>query len=243
MAQGHLLASLFISVVVVTSPTVSTAQRSSSSVHDTANDAYTLRGNGHLIHGYTARTNEGHVRVVVEIPSGTNAKWEVDKQDGQLKWEFKNGQPRIVRYLAYPANYGMIPRTILPKAQAGDGDPLDVLVLGPAVARGAVVEAKLIGVLKLLDGGEQDDKLIAVMPGTVLGNVNSLVEMRQQFNGILEIVETWFTNYKGPGELVSKGIGDAEEANAILDAAVTSFEGTSLYPRTDDRPARLRFRR
>ena len=46
-------------------------------------------------------------------------------------------KPREVKYLGYPGNYGMIPRTLLPKELGGDGDPLDVIVLGPAVERGS----------------------------------------------------------------------------------------------------------
>lgn len=118
----------------------------------------------------------------------------------------------------------MIPRTLLSKEKGGDGDPLDVLVLGPAQPRGSVIEAKVIGVLEFLDGGEQDDKLLAVMPGTPLGNVNNFAQLKSQFNGILEIVELWFTNYKGPGQMEMKGLGGADEADSILDAAIKSYQ-------------------
>ena len=74
---------------------------------------------------------------MIEIPTGTTAKWEVVKPSGELRWEFDQGRPRVVRYLGYPGNYGMIPRTLLPKEEGGDGDPLDVVVLGPAVPRGS----------------------------------------------------------------------------------------------------------
>jgi inorganic pyrophosphatase len=189
-----------------------------------ATDRYTLVGEKNLLTGYQPKSPDGDINVVVEIPTGTVEKWEVTKPEGSLKWEFKKGKPRIVKYLGYPGNYGMIPRTLLPKELGGDGDPLDVIVLGPAVPRGSVVEAKLIGVLKLLDGGEQDDKLIAVLANTALYEAGNLKELKEKFRGVTTIVETWFINYKGPGELVSKGYGEVEEARKILDAAIKSFK-------------------
>ena len=72
---------------------------------------------------------------IVEIPAGACEKWEV-KLDGVMRWDMKDGKPRHVKYLGYPCNYGMVPRTMLGKELGGDGDPLDVLMLGPAVPRG-----------------------------------------------------------------------------------------------------------
>jgi inorganic pyrophosphatase len=187
-------------------------------------DEYTLAADRHLVDDFPARTEDGHVRVVVEIPAGTTAKWEVDKADGALRWELRDGRPRVVEYLGYPGNYGMVPRTLLPKSAGGDGDPLDVIVLGPAVERGAIVHARLVGVLELLDGGEQDDKLLAVQEGTALAAARSLAELDAKFHGVTTIVETWFTSYKGPGELESRGFGDVADANAILETAIAAWE-------------------
>ena len=58
-----------------------------------------------LLRGVAARPSATSIHVVVEIPAGTNDKWEVDKETGVLRWEQKNGQPRVVQYLAYPAQY------------------------------------------------------------------------------------------------------------------------------------------
>ena len=74
----------------------------------------------------------------------------------------------------------MISRTLLPKELGGDGDPLDVLVLGRALPRGSVVETKVLGVLKLLDRGEQDDKILAVPKESLLHEVTSLHVMPQK---------------------------------------------------------------
>ncbi len=186
-------------------------------------DKYTIIGPKNFLSDYSPKNSDGTINVVVEIPTGTIAKWEVTKPEGKLEWEFKEGKPRIVKYLGYPGNYGMIPRSILPKELGGDGDPLDVIVLGPAVPRGSIVKAKLIGVLKLLDGGEQDDKLLAVMADTPLYEVDSIAAIDKKFPGVTTIVSTWFTNYKGAGETEVKEIGDTEEAQQVLDAAVEAF--------------------
>lgn len=163
------------------------------------------------------------IHAVIEIPAGTNAKWEVEKSGGQLRWEFKNGKPRVVQYLPYPGNYGMIPQTILPRELGGDGDPLDVIVLGPALGRGAVIPVRVIGVLKLLDGGEQDDKLVAVSLDGPLRDVETLAELDARFQGVRLILETWFGHYKGPGEMEVRGWGDAERADQILTDAERAY--------------------
>ena len=183
-----------------------------------------ISGKHHYVNGYDSVSEFGDVKVVVEIPTGTTQKWEVDKVDGKIHWEVKDGKPRIVQYLGYPGNYGMVPRTLLSHDDGGDGDPIDVLVLGPPVDRGRVVNARLIGVLKLLDGGEQDDKLIAVMENTPFYSLNTIEDLRQNFPGVLLIVETWFVSYKGPGKLSSSGYSDASAARSILQKSIEAYE-------------------
>lgn len=185
---------------------------------------YTIKGEHHYLHGYNAQTQEGNINVVVEIPTGSVDKWEVDKTDGSMKWEMLEDGPRKVNYLGYPANYGMIPQTYLPKELGGDGDPLDVIVLGPAVERGSVIECKVIGVLELLDRGEQDDKLIAIMKDTPFYGVNSIQELNNQFNGAIDIVSTWFSNYKGPGKMELKNVAEKEKALEILETAIRAYK-------------------
>jgi len=187
-------------------------------------DQYTLRSDKNLLTDYQPRDPDGRINVVVEIPAGTNQKWEVTKPKGLLEWEKKKGKPRIIKYLAYPGNYGMVPRTLLPEELGGDGDPLDVLVLGPAFPRGSVLKAKVIGVLKLLDGGEIDDKIIAVDEGNPLGKVNNMRELDQEFPGAKLIIETWFTNYKGPGEMNSLGFAEVDDAEKIIASSINAFE-------------------
>lgn len=189
-----------------------------------APDPYTWVSPSNLLSGFPAFHADGTINMVVEIPAGSLQKWEVDPTDGVLRWEFEDGRPRVVRYLAYPANYGMIPRTLLPAELGGDGDPLDVMLLGPAVARGAVVRARPIGVLALLDGGERDDKLIAVRDGTPFGEVRSLKELDERFPGASQILEIWLTSYKGPGKMESRGYHGPEAAWEVLRAASEVFE-------------------
>ena len=97
--------------------------------------------------------NPGMVRAIIEVPSGSNIKYELDKASGLIKVD------RIL-YSAvhYPANYGFIPRTY-----CDDNDPLDILVFGQeAVVPLCIMQARPIGVMKMLDSGQEDDKIIAV---------------------------------------------------------------------------------
>ena len=93
------------------------------------------------------------VPVVIEVPMGSKTKYELDKHSGLIRVD------RILfSSVHYPANYGFIPQTY-----CEDHDPLDVLVLGQEVVVPlCVMFAKPIGVMKMRDQGEEDDKIIAV---------------------------------------------------------------------------------
>jgi len=166
---------------------------------------------------------DGDVNAVVEIPAGTIEKWEIDTFDGKLKLEIIDTKPRIVNYLGYPGNYGMIPGTLLPTEKGGDGDPLDVIILGPPVERGSSVKCKVIGILYLFDRGEQDDKVIAVSANTPLYEVDDMDELNEYYNGIDEILELWFINYKGPGKIISNGFGSRKNAMRVLEIAIAEY--------------------
>jgi inorganic pyrophosphatase len=93
------------------------------------------------------------VTAVIEIPSGSRNKYELDKETGLLKLD-------RVLYSAvhYPSDYGFIPRTL-----HEDGDPLDVMVmLKEQTFPGCMIDVRPIGVLKMLDRGEPDDKILGV---------------------------------------------------------------------------------
>mgnify|MGYP001180286976 CR=1 FL=1 len=170
------------------------------------------------------KLDNGDVNAVIEIPAGTIDKWELDKISGKVSWEFIDNKPRIVNYIGYPGNYGMIPRTILPKAKGGDGDPLDILVLGPSVKRGSTLKCKIIGVLFLMDRGEQDNKLIAVSNNSPLYEINDITDLNKNYIGVSEIIKLWFTNYKGPNKIVSKGFGSKNIAEDLLNTAIKEYK-------------------
>jgi len=187
-------------------------------------DNKTLFGSKDFHTGYPALNKDGTFNVVVEIPAGTNDKWEVSKIDGTMEHTLENGRLRVVQYLPYPCNYGMIPRTILPIELGGDNDPMDVLLLGPTLERGSVVKARLLGVLKLIDQGENDHKLIAVSENSPLSSLKNLKELDEKYPGITLILEAWFSNYKGPKETKSMGYGSREEADELLTLSSEHFE-------------------
>lgn len=90
---------------------------------------------------------------LIEISKGSKVKYELDKTTGLLRVD------RILHSsVIYPANYGFVPRTY-----CDDGDPLDVLVLNSeSVQPLSILHARAIGVMRMLDDGKEDDKLIAV---------------------------------------------------------------------------------
>jgi len=168
--------------------------------------------------GTPAVNTDGTVNAVVEIPAGTSAKWEV-KDDGKLRWDLKDGKPRVVKYLGYVGDYGMVPQT-----KQGDSDPSDILLLAPAYPRGSVIAVRVIGALLFVDKDGQDNKLLAVVPGTPMASVSSLRELDEQFPGVTDIVRIWFEHYKGPkNEMVFKGMADKEEAMKLLQDAETRY--------------------
>ncbi len=156
------------------------------------------------------------VDVVVEIPKGGRVKYEIDKDTGVLR-----ATRVLYGAIHYPANYGFIPRTL-----DDDGDPLDVLVLSQEeVVSGAVVAARVIGVMPMIDQGEVDDKIIAVMLGDpafeTVRTLNDLLPFRMN-----EIMR-FFGDYKALEEkevrvAAPQGLDDAvkvvERSIAMYDA-------------------------
>ena len=108
----------------------------------------------HPWHDVSAGQQAPHIlQAVVEVPKGSKTKYELDKKSGLIKVD------RVLfSSVHYPANYGFIPQTY-----CGDKDPLDILILGQEmVVPLSIMRAKPIGVMKMLDQGESDDKIIAV---------------------------------------------------------------------------------
>lgn len=125
------------------------------------------------------------VNGIIEIPKGTRAKYELDKDSGLLKLD------RVLySSVYYPANYGFIPQSY-----CEDKDPLDILVLSQIdVVPLCIVPAKVIGVMRMLDGGEADDKIIAVAEGDPnVHHYNDISELPQHF---ISEMRSFFEDYK-----------------------------------------------
>ena len=192
-------------------------------------DGEELIGDRHLVNDIPAVNPDSTVNVVIEIPAGSRDKWEVDKTSGHIVWEKKKGIHRVVPYLGYPGNYGMVPQTLLAESDGGDGDPLDVIVLSASVPRGSVLKVHIVGSLKLIDNHEMDDKLLAVIPGDTFDEARSISQLENMFPGVLSIVQTWFVHYKGVGKLESPGFADKVDAWDLIDKARKSYQNSSEY--------------
>lgn len=122
---------------------------------------------------------------IIEIPKGSRAKYELDKESGLLRLD------RVLySSVYYPANYGFIPQTY-----CDDKDPLDILILSQIdVVPMCIVEAKVIGVMRMIDGGEADDKIIAVAAGDPsVNHINDISELPQHF---ISELRSFFEDYK-----------------------------------------------
>ena len=183
----------------------------------------TLVANQNLVTGIRAVNDNGTINVIVEVPAGTNEKWEVN-EEGVMVREFTGDKPRVIRYLPYPGNYGMIPRTLLDPKDGGDNAPLDAIVLGSSVPRGHVIKAYPIGVLRMLDGGEQDDKILAVQADSHFKSALDVEKLEEQFPGTVPILKTWFSNYAGKSQQIVLGFGSRASAIQIISIASKSFE-------------------
>lgn len=200
-------------------------------------DPATVAGQRHFARGYPTE-DRGGVNAVIEIPSGTVAKFEVDDADGYIHWmrDRDHGGPREIDYLPFPVNYGMVPRTL-----AADGDGLDIVVLGRGVERGHVARTRVIGVLKMGDDTERDDKLVAVPVEAELANgfsrLHELAELDAYYPASRDILALWFANYWGAGATHVLGWGDAHEAAAILEDAKRAFKAARGHARASDAAA------
>ena len=166
---------------------------------------YRILSDKHLINDIEYKRGDTY-QIVVEIPTGSRQKWEVNHKGGQLEWELRNGKPREVKFLGYPGNYGFIPQTL-----SGDGDALDIIILSESVKRGDILKVKVIGMLKLVDKGEHDNKVIAVTDDGTFKKIDTLNEMLLKKPNIITIIRAWFEGYKDPGKMVFLGYEDRKK--------------------------------
>jgi inorganic pyrophosphatase len=173
----------------------------------------------HLLNDPPYKTPGGQYQMAVEIPAGTNEKWQTDPESGQLYLDTVNGEPRIVNYLPYPGNYGIIPQTLLPKEKGGDGDPLDVIILSSALPQGSVHQVRVIGAIHLKDHGELDTKIIALVDGGQFPDVQDIHHMLMNHPNAIDIVRRWFEGYKDSGQFSFDRYADREEAEQMIETA------------------------
>lgn len=165
-------------------------------------------------------------QAIVEIQSGDNLKREILKRNGKLKIEKIDDEiPRVIKYLSYPFNYGIIPQTILTIEDGGDGDALDVIILGNKISRGEIVEIKILGSINFIDSGDNDLKIIAIKAkNSIFKNINTLDDLSLEYPGIIEIIKVWFNNYKGKDRVFYDTTFNVEDTLQIIEKANRSFE-------------------
>lgn len=151
--------------------------------------------------------NKTVVNMVVEIPAGTNKKIEFDPQTGKFEQDIENNQPRVIRFLPYPANYGFIPSTYMDPAQGGDGDALDIILIAEQLPVGAIVPVRPLATMLLEDEGELDHKIVAIPADSSLQifPVEHFETLMIDHNAVLQLLRDWFVHYKGLGIMQFKG--------------------------------------
>jgi inorganic pyrophosphatase len=152
---------------------------------------------------------------IIEVPKGSKTKYELDKKTGMIKVD------RILfSSVQYPANYGFIPRTL-----GEDHDPLDVLVLGQdRVYPLSIMRAKPIGVMEMMDQGEEDDKIIAVhLDDPEYNHYESIDELAPHR---MAEVKRFFEDYKAleNKEVIVEDFLGRDEAVRILKASIKLYD-------------------
>lgn len=161
------------------------------------------------------RIKKDNFVAVIEIQKNGRNKYELDKETGFLKLD------RIL-YTAthYPANYGFIPRTY-----AGDGDPLDVLVIcQEEIIPLTLVECYPIGVLKMIDDDAEDEKIIAICNKDPY--LNTYKDINELPSHIMEEIMHFFEVYKtleGKHTAVDKMLG-REDAEKIISECIENYK-------------------
>ena len=157
------------------------------------------------------------VTAVIEVPKSSKAKYELDKDSGLLKLD------RILfSSVHYPDNYGFIPQTL-----CEDHDPLDILVLGQLpVFPLCILRAKPIGLMKMLDQNEEDDKIIAIhLDDPEYNHYNSIKELPPHR---LKEVRRFFEDYKAleNKKVIVDDFFDEHQAREIVLKSIALYQKT-----------------
>ncbi len=156
------------------------------------------------------------IRSIVEIPKGSRNKYEVDKTTGLMKLD-----RHLYSSSHYPGDYGFIPRTL-----AEDGDALDILIMvNDATFSGCLIQARVIGVFKMLDHGANDYKILAVPDSDPL--FSEYRELEDAPSHFLREVEHFFATYKQleGAEVISEGWADRQTAVAEIRSCIDRNRG------------------
>ena len=160
---------------------------------------------------------KGELNVVIEIPTGSNHKIEWDREHACFMLD--RVEPMA---FAKPCNYGFIPQTI-----DEDGDELDVLMItDQPLTTGIWMKARILGVMKFVDGGEVDDKIICV-PADDRNNGDCYEKLEDLPKQTLKQIEFHFNHYKDlkkPGTTEVKGFEDVESAKKVIAASIERYE-------------------
>ncbi|MCZ6105652.1 inorganic diphosphatase [Campylobacter ureolyticus] len=163
-------------------------------------------------------SNPDKINAVIEIPYGSNVKYEIDKTSGAVVVD-------RVLYSAvfYPANYGFVPNTL-----ADDGDPADILVINEyPLQAGSVIPCRLIGVLVMEDEAGMDEKLLAVPVSKIDPRFDDIKSIDDLPKATLNRIKNFFETYKllEPNKWVKvKGFKDLKTATEILDKAIKNYK-------------------
>ncbi len=192
------------------------------------------RFRAHPWHGLSAGDHAPDiVEAYIEITPLDAVKYEIDKRTGYLRVDRPQGSSALP-----PTLYGFIPRTycgdrvaaLTPKAVKGDGDPLDICVLSQQrIDRAEVVlSARVVGGIQLLDGGEADDKIVALLTSdTVFDYARDLKNLP---TAVVNRMVHYFATYKmdmtggKPNTIEVVGTYGAEKARAVIAAAMTDYD-------------------
>ncbi len=157
------------------------------------------------------------VNAIIEISKGSKGKFELDKDSGLIKLD------RVLfSAVHYPTNYGFIPQTY-----CDDGDPLDILVLTTVdLPSLCLVEARVVGVMGMIDGGEGDDKIIAVAKDDPnMKHINELEDLPQH---TLDEIKQFFEEYKKLEKktVEVKGFEGKKRALAVVEESIALYQKT-----------------
>lgn len=159
----------------------------------------------------------GTVNTVIEIPQGSSLKVEWDR--GRACFMLDRVEPQI---FAKPVNYGFIPGTL-----DEDGDELDTLVVcHEPIPTGVWLEAKIIGILNFVDGGEADHKVVVVPADnrSTGDSIHSLEDLGARWKQQIEHHFTHYKDLKKPGTTDVQGWGDVEAAKKIVEESIARYK-------------------